>query len=234
QFGATCTAFGARRLNSLADQPDRVDLIYHGLDLSRFPDPPERAPRQPKDPFRMISVGRLVEKKGFDRLIDALALLPNSLDWHWTHIGGGELAAQFQRQADQAGIADRILWRGACTQPEVIDAMREADLFVLPSRVAANGDRDGLPNVLMESASQLLPVLSTPVSAIPEFIESGTHGVLVPDRPADIAQAIQDLAADPARTAAMAKAARARLIEQFRMEPGIAKLSQRLSALSGV
>ena len=92
-FGATCTAIGADFLRGLADDPARVDLVYHGLDLARFPAPPERALRTPEAPLRMMSVGRLVEKKGFDRLIEALALLPAELNWHWTHIGGGTLAA---------------------------------------------------------------------------------------------------------------------------------------------
>ncbi|MDA7966386.1 MAG: colanic acid biosynthesis glycosyltransferase WcaL, partial [Ruegeria sp.] len=87
-FGATCTAVGAEHLRGLADDPARVDLIYHGLDLSRFPAAPERELRAADGPFHMLSVGRLVEKKGFDRLIDAFALLPETLDWHWTHIGG--------------------------------------------------------------------------------------------------------------------------------------------------
>ncbi len=169
-FGATCTGFGAAHLQGLADTPERVDLVYHGLDLDRFPAPPERALRTRGEPLRMMSVGRLVEKKGFDTLIDALALLPATLDWHWTHIGGGPLDAAMRARAQAAGVAERITWHGACDQPEVIAAMRAADLFVLPSRIAADGDRDGLPNVLMEAASQLLPILATPVSAIPEFI----------------------------------------------------------------
>ncbi|CUH50101.1 glycosyltransferase family 4 protein [Ruegeria atlantica] len=230
-FGATCTAIGAEHLRSLADDPSRVDLIYHGLDLNRFPDPPTRAARAPDGPFHMLSVGRLVEKKGFDRLIDAFAMLPNSLDWHWTHIGGGALGDALRERAEAQGIADRITWKGACDQPEVIEAMRGSDLFVLPSRIAADGDRDGLPNVLMEAASQLLPILSTPVSAIPEFIETGTHGVLSHDNPAALASAITELAAAPDRTASMANAAYSRLIAEFRMDPGIALLSKRLSAL---
>ncbi|GGH23714.1 Glycosyltransferase involved in cell wall bisynthesis [Cribrihabitans marinus] len=229
-FGATCTAFGAEHLRQLADDPGRVDLVYHGLDLSRFPDPPRRAPGSR---FGMLSVGRLVEKKGFDRLIAALALLPVGLDWHWTHIGGGELGDTLRAQAEAAGVAHRITWRGACDQPEVIDAMRAADLFVLPSRVAADGDRDGLPNVLMEAASQLLPILSTPVSAIPEFIDSGTHGVLVSDDPQAQANAMAELAADPAARTRMAEAARVRLLAEFTMPPGIAHLSARLTALCG-
>ncbi|WP_377193315.1 glycosyltransferase family 4 protein [Ruegeria meonggei] len=230
-FGATCTAIGADHLRSLADDPKRVDLIYHGLDLSRFPAPPERNVREADGSFHMLSVGRLVEKKGFDRLIDAFALLPKALDWHWTHIGGGTLGEALRNRAAAVGVSQRITWAGACDQPGVIAAMRAADLFVLPSRIAADGDRDGLPNVLMEAASQLLPILSTPVSAIPEFIETGTHGVLSGDDPAALASAITQLAAQPDKSAAMATNAYNRLLAEFRMDPGIALLSKRLSAL---
>ena len=230
-FGATCTAIGAEHLRGLADDPARIELIYHGLDLSRFPAPPQRATRAPDAPFHMLSVGRLVEKKGFDRLIDAFAMLPDTLDWHWTHIGGGTLGKALRDRATKAGVSHRISWNGACDQPEVISAMRKADLFVLPSRIAADGDRDGLPNVLMEAASQLLPILSTPVSAIPEFIETGRHGILCDDNPASLAAAIARLAADPDNTATMAAAAYDRLIAEFRMDPGIAILSKRLAAL---
>lgn len=230
-FGATCTAYGAHHLRDLSDDPTRIDLIYHGLDLSRFPDPPDRPLRAPDAPLRFLSVGRLVEKKGFDTLLDALALLPTGLDWHWTHIGGGSLLDPLRDRARAAGIDDRITWRGACDQPEVIAAMRASDLFVLPSRIARDGDRDGLPNVLMEAASQRLPILSTAVSAIPEFIDSGTHGLLAEDTPAALAAAMVALAADPVHAAAMAEAALTRLRRDFGMAPGIARLSARLTAL---
>jgi len=233
QFGATCTAFGAEHLRDLSEDPSRIDLIYHGLDLSRFPAPPDRKSRAPGDPLVLLSVGRLVEKKGFDRLIEALALLPADLDWRWVHIGGGELKDELAQKAQAADIGQRIDWRGACDQPQVIDAMRRADLFVLPSRIAASGDRDGLPNVLMEAASQKLPILSTAVSAIPEFITSGEHGLLVRDAPADLADAITLLARSPDKGAAMADAAFERLRSEFLMEPGISKLSNRLRHLCG-
>ncbi|MEO0938279.1 MAG: glycosyltransferase family 4 protein [Pseudomonadota bacterium] len=226
-FGATCTAFGAEHLNGMS-RGTGVQLIYHGLDLTRFPDPPERVETAR---FEMLSVGRLVEKKGFDRLIEALALLPDGLDWHWTHIGGGALGDRLRARADELGLSSRITWRGACDQPEVIAAMRAASLFVLPSRVADDGDRDGLPNVLMEAASQLLPILSTPVSAIPEFIENGVHGVLSEDTPEALAISMQSLADDPARRCAMAKAARERLVSDFAMQPGIDALAVRLRGM---
>ncbi|MBY6139728.1 glycosyltransferase family 4 protein [Leisingera daeponensis] len=230
-FGATCTGFGAKHLQELADTPERVDLVYHGLDLGRFPAPPDRQLRQPQETVRFMSVGRLVEKKGFDRLVAALGLLPSSLDWHWTHIGGGGLSVLLQGMAEDAGIAHRITWRGACDQPEVIEAMRASDLFVLPSRVAADGDRDGLPNVLMEAASQRLPILSTPVSAIPEFIDHGIHGLLSEDSPEALAESLLYAARHPQKLAELAEAALARLRSEFRMDPGIAQLSKRLSAM---
>ncbi|WP_375698125.1 glycosyltransferase family 4 protein [Pseudophaeobacter sp. TrK17] len=230
-FGATCTGFGARHLQQMSDDPSRIDLIYHGLDLARFPAPPTREWRAAGDPLKLMSVGRLVEKKGFDRLIAAMALLPQDLDWHWTHIGGGGLSDLLQDMAEDAGIAQQITWRGACDQPEVIAAMRDSDLFVLPSRVAADGDRDGLPNVLMEAASQLLPILSTPVSAIPEFIDSGTHGLLSKDDPKALAEAILSLAHNPKMAQDMAEAALLRLRRDFGMDPGIAQLVTRLDTM---
>lgn len=230
-FGATCTGFGAKHLQEMADTPSRVDLVYHGLDLARFPAPPDRNLRGADEPFHMMSVGRLVEKKGFDNLIDALALLPEGLNWHWTHIGGGALDAEMRARAKRHGLSDRIIWRGACDQPEVIEAMRAADLFVLPSRVAEDGDRDGLPNVLMEAASQTLPILSTPVSAIPEFIDTGVHGVLSSDAPADLASAMMQFVTDPALGPRLAKAAHARLTSDFLMHPGITHLKARLAAM---
>ncbi|MCV6585962.1 MAG: glycosyltransferase family 4 protein [Marinibacterium sp.] len=231
RFGATCTALNAAHLRELAGDPGRIDLVYHGLDLTRFPPPPARAPRRVSDPFRILSVGRLVEKKGFDNLIAALALLPDSIDWRWTHIGGGALRATLDAQATAAGIAHRITWRGACDQPDVIAAMRDHDLFALPSRIASDGDRDGLPNVLMEAASQTLPILSTPVSAIPEFVTNGTHGVLSDDAPQALADAMTAMQRDPDGTRAMAQAAHDRLKRDFLMAPGIARLHDRLSDL---
>lgn len=230
-FGATCTGFGTKHLQEMADTSDRVELVYHGLDLSRFPSPPERRPRLPQDAVHFMSVGRLVEKKGFDRLIAALALLPAGLDWHWTHIGGGGLGDLLQGMAEDAGIADRITWRGACDQPEVIETMRSSDLFVLPSRVAADGDRDGLPNVLMEAASQALPILSTPVSAIPEFIDHGIHGLLSEDSPEALAESLLSAARHPQKLAELAQAALVRLCSDFGMDPGIAQLSKRLNSM---
>jgi len=229
-FGVTCTAIGADRLEHLAEST-RIDLVYHGLDLDRFPKPPHRAQRNIGAPLNLLSVGRLVEKKGFDRLIEALNLLPDGIDWHWTHIGGGDLKGELTLRAQRLNVADRVTWRGACDQLEVIEAMQNADLFILPSRVAEDGDRDGLPNVLMEAASQKLPILSTPVSAIPEFIDDGVHGILSSDAPEDLAQNILRFEQQPQLGPLLAEAAFERLQTEFRMQPGIDRLTRRLQSI---
>lgn len=231
-FGVTCTALGATHLRELSADPARLDLAYHGLDLARFPEPPPLRPRRDGagETVDLVSVGRLVEKKGYDLLLAALAALPSSLNWRFTHIGGGELSSPLAAQARKLAVADRIEWRGACDQSEVIAALRAADIFVLPSRIAADGDRDGLPNVLMEAASQDLPILATDVGAISEFIENGKHGVLVEPDAGKLSQALANIIGDPDGRAAMAKAARARLVADFGMDQGIDRLAARLRA----
>jgi glycosyltransferase involved in cell wall biosynthesis len=231
-FGVTCTAANAEHLRALTPTPSRIELVYHGLDLSRFPPPPP--PRRPRDgrdgPVLLVSVGRLVAKKGYDDLLDALAALPPEIDWRFCHIGGGALKAELSRRAERLGIADRIEWLGKRDQTDVIEALRAADIFVLPSKIADDGDRDGLPNVLMEAASQDLPILSTRVSAIPEFIEDGVHGTLVgPGDPEAFATRLAALIRDPAGRAKMAGAARARLTAEFGMTTGIDVLETRLA-----
>ncbi|MEM7268309.1 MAG: glycosyltransferase [Pseudomonadota bacterium] len=236
RFGATCTGSGAEHLNGLAPKPDTVSLIYHGLDLTRFPEPPNSRPQNDGDsaPVTLISVGRLVAKKGYDDLLDALGRLPKDLKWRLIHIGGGPLKDQLKPEAERLGIADRIEWRGKRDQVEVIEALREADLFVLPSKIAGDGDRDGLPNVLMEAASQKLPILSTAVSAIPEFIDDGVHGRLVsPGDPLELSQALVELMSDVTKRTCFADAAYARLVEEFGMGRGIDMLESHLRGAIG-
>lgn len=246
-FGATCTAFGARHLRSLvpAQQTeddagsaptDKIDLVYHGIDISRFPSPPERdwCLPSPDQPLKIMSVGRLVDKKGFDLLLQALAKLPDELPWHFTHMGGGEQKESLEALAVDLGLSNRIDWRGPCDQTEVVEAMRASDLFVLPSRVTASGDRDGLPNVLMEAASQKLPILSTKVSAIPEFIDDGVHGRLIDSEDVEaLSREIAALGNAPQTRQLFAQAAYQRLVSAFSTDPGIDQLMLRLTALLG-
>ena len=237
RFGVTCTASGLQQLQRFTDSPSMIELVYHGLDLNRFPAPPERNTSQSTNSssdarkIRFLSVGRLVEKKGFDRLIEALAKLPATLNWQWTHIGGGALNDQMQSLATELNVANKIEWLGECEQPQVIEAMRESDVFVLPSRVARDGDRDGLPNVLMEAASQKLSIIATPVSAIPEFIEHDVHGLLVDDDPAILAQALLQLASNAEKRSALAEAAYQRLTAEFGVDAGLNTLQGHLQEM---
>jgi glycosyltransferase involved in cell wall biosynthesis len=203
EWAVTCTASGARHLKSLAPSPDKVELVYHGLDLSRFPKPADiplgRDGSRRVEPARLLTVGRAVEKKGLDTLVDALSLLPADLHWHWTHIGGGELWEELQAQVKRLSLQDRVSLLGTRAQTEIIEAYRSSDLFILPCRIAGDGDRDGLPNVLVEAQSQGLACISTPVSAIPELIEDGVNGTLIePNDPALLARTIERVVRDPA------------------------------------
>ena len=229
RWTVTCTAAGQAHLAALAPAEKPVRLIYHGFDRHRFP--PLSMPRQPHDgsaenrAVALLSVGRAVEKKGFDLLLAALAALPPNLFWTWTHIGGGEMLPSLQAQARRLGIEQRVTWLGAQAQERVLDAYKRADLFVLPCRIADNGDRDGLPNVIVEAQSQSLAVISTVVSAIPELIEHGKTGLLVPpDDEAELRDAIMRLAADPSLRTAIGKAGGRKVHARFGHEAGIAAL----------
>jgi glycosyltransferase involved in cell wall biosynthesis len=226
----TCTGAGHAKLRSLCPDPTKIHLSYHGLDLERFSPNPKAASRRdgsrPGEPFMLMSVGRAVEKKGFDILNAALALLPADLSWRFIHIGGGELLPALKEQAKGLGIADRVTWLGSMAQKDVLEQVRSADLFVLPCRIASDGDRDGLPNVLVEAASQRLACLSTAVSGVPELIEDGITGLLVPpENPGALAAAIERGARDPDLRNRLGAAAEKRVRGSFDYKTSIAVLS---------
>ncbi|HEX5613206.1 MAG TPA: glycosyltransferase family 4 protein [Burkholderiales bacterium] len=227
----TCTAANHAHLAALAP-PGRVELVYHGLDFSRFPLSEKSDAGKDPQSVVILSVGRLVEKKGTDVLLEALARLPPTLHWRLVHVGGGPLRKSLQRRARRLGIDGHIEWRGAMAQREVLNEYRAADLFVLASRVARDGDRDGLPNVLMEAQSQGLACVATRVSAIPELIEDGATGVLVePGSVDELTQQIARLARDPALRARLGHAGQSRIGARFGFEPNLAPLAQRFGLL---
>jgi glycosyltransferase involved in cell wall biosynthesis len=227
----TCTGTNCEYLTSLAP-PGRVGLVYHGLDLARFPLHGQGRPAcdgsDAARSVRLLSVARLVEKKGTDVLLDALAQLPRHLHWHLVHVGGGPLSEVLAKQARALGLEDRIQWRGAMTQDQLIVEYRDADLFVLASRIAKDGDRDGLPNVLMEAQSQGVPCVATNVSAIHELIQDGVTGVLVPPESApQLAAALSALIAAPTRRRDLGLAGQARVVQHFGMQANLAQLAHR-------
>ena len=228
----TCSAVARDHLAALASDPDKVTLAYHGLDFARLPPPPPSRPARDgsdaADPVILLSVGRAVEKKGYDDLLDALARLPTERHWRLVHIGGGARARTLKARARTLGLSTRITWLGAQPQERLLVEYRRADLFVLASRIASDGDRDGLPNVLMEAQSQGLPCVSTHVSAIPELIEHETTGVLVPPGdPVALAAALQRQMRNPQDRARLGAAGCRRVRADFSFNAGIDILARR-------
>jgi glycosyltransferase involved in cell wall biosynthesis len=228
----TCTEIGRAHLAALAPDEDRVELVYHGLDFDRFSgsERPEtlKDGSNANDPLTILSVGRAVPKKGYDVLLRALSRLPKELHWRFEHIGGGMVLGALQEQAKKLGIYDKIAWHGAQTQTAVLFAYRDADIFVLASRIVEDGDRDGLPNVLLEAQSQALPCVSTRVSAIPELILDGETGLLVPQEDeALLAGALEALITDPALRYRLGQAGFNRVRDVFSHEVGAERIADK-------
>lgn len=220
RWTVTCTQTGFDRLKKLANGSSSVHLSYHGLDLDRFGSF-DAARKQhdgsaPDEPVLILSVGRAVAKKGYDTLLEALALLPGDLAWRFEHIGGGEELERLKALARKLGLEGRVSWKGALAQKEVLEHYRSADIFALACRITADGDRDGLPNVLVEAASQRLACVSTDISGVPELLSSDETGLLIPsENPAALALALERLIRDPVLRARLGDAAERRVRGNF-------------------
>jgi glycosyltransferase involved in cell wall biosynthesis len=230
RWTVTCTESGHAHLSRLGGPQGEVHLSYHGLDLARFG--PNDAPRpsrdgsDPADPVRILSVGRAVEKKGFDILIEALSRLPKDLQWRFDHIGDGEKLAGLKAQAERADVADRIHWRGALDQTEVLSAYRTSDIFALACRITSDGDRDGLPNVLVEASSQGLVCVSTSISGVPELLTDGENGFMTPpEDPGALAEVLERAIRNPSLRHRLGAAAEHKVRSRFNFHTSIAQLS---------
>jgi len=228
----TCTRANRDHLAALAP-PGKVELVYHGVDFKKFPNkiraPALRDGTSSADPVVILSVGRLVEKKGTEVLLQALALIRPGLHWRFVHVGGGPLKGRLERLASKLQIRDRVQWRGALTQDKLLGEYRDADVFALASRIAADGDRDGLPNVLAEAQSQALACVATRVSAIPELVRDGQTGLLVGENdPEALARALEALITDPARRRTLGHAGQARVAQGFALDANLEPLARRL------
>ena len=237
RFGVTCTRANLDHLAALAPSPDVVELVYHGLDRGRFPacvaQRPSRDGSDPSDPVRLLSVGRLVEKKGFDDLLGSLAMLSPALAWTLDVVGGGALEDRLRRRAAALGVGERVRWLGSLPHDRVIEHFAGADLFVLASRICADGDRDGLPNVLMEAQLLGAACVATRVSGTPELIEHEVNGLLVAPRDTGgMAAALERAIADAALRARLAEAGRRVMTTRFSFEDGLEKIAFRLSVPS--
>ena len=199
EFVVTCTEANRKHLQGLSFTP--VHCIYHGLnaDFSRLLREQGSAPKR-NGHLRVLAVGRLVSKKGFDTLIEACAILKSAGVSFETLIVGesGEHEIELRNLIARHRLEAHVHLAGPTTQAQLLREYQQTNVFCLPCRVLENGDRDGIPNVLMEAMSCGLPVVTTDVSGIPELIRNGVNGLLVrPDDPAAIAGALQTLFRDP-------------------------------------
>jgi glycosyltransferase involved in cell wall biosynthesis len=202
----------------------KVRCIYNGLDLRPFTWAPP-ATTAPGPPV-ILAVGRLIEKKGLGDLIAAAAMLrERGRRFQVEIIGTGPLGPSLAADVKRLGLEDRVQLRGAQPLEAVRLAYRRATVFALPSVVAADGDRDGIPTVLMEAMASGVAVVSTCVSGIPELITSGQDGLLVaPRRPAVLADALDVLLLDPELRERLARAARRKIKECFAIDRSSAHL----------
>jgi glycosyltransferase involved in cell wall biosynthesis len=216
----TCTKTGFERLKELSRREKRVHLSYHGLDLQRFPQfkdgRAEFDGSVSENPVVIVSVGRAVEKKGYHILLNALALLRPKLAFRFVHIGGGEQLGSLKILCSSLGLDTYVEWKGALPQAEVLALYRKANIFALACRIADDGDRDGLPNVLVEACSQGLVCVSTYVSGVPELLTNDVNGLLVePDHPQALADALERLIRDPNLRQRLGQAAEKSVRQQF-------------------
>lgn len=198
-----------------------VRRIYNGLDLTHFGfDAPLERPR------RIVTVGRLVEKKGFAVLIDACALLARGgVSFHCEIIGSGPEEAQLRARIDQLGLSNCVTLPGSRPQNEIIRHIQSAAVFAAPCIEAEDGNRDGLPTVLLEAMALGTPCVSTPVTGIPEIVRDGETGLMVPQQePAALATAMARLLDSPALQVDLAGRARRTIEQEFDIHRNAAQL----------
>ncbi len=231
-FVATCTGYNASYLHRLLPEtPGKVHLVYHGIDLAQFSQLAPARPRQASEHALILAVGRLVPKKGHEDLIHACKELDRrNRDFRCLIVGEGPLRAALQKQIIDLGLQDRVVLRGAMTHADLIALYREAAVFALAPKIMEDGDRDGIPNVIVEAMATGVPVVATGISGIPELVIHEKTGLLVPpDDPMRLADAIQSTLDDPAKAGQRAVSARQRLEDEF----DLWRTTQRLHDLIG-
>jgi len=232
----TCTDANRIHLAQLAPGTP-VHCVYHGLntDFTRLIEGMAATRRHQVQPYRILAVGRLVAKKGLDVLVDACAILARrGVPLHLDIVGeDGDQKADLAARIANHGLAAAVTIRGPMTQPALVDIYRSASVFCLPCRVAADGDRDGIPNVLMEAMACGLPVVTTPVSGIPELLTDRVNGLFVPpDDAAATADALHRLYSDLPLAEQLARAAQDDVRTRFCGDRSVARLVDLFAAVT--
>jgi glycosyltransferase involved in cell wall biosynthesis len=197
KFVVTCTRHNKEYLQEIAGNcPTPIYCIYHGIDLNLF----QQTEPKPEthNPFKILTVARMTEKKGLPTIYEALAgLQQKGVKFQHTLIGDGDDREKILALISSLGLENNCRWIGTQTHEEVLVHFKASDLFVLGCEIAKNGDRDGIPNVLVESLAMGVPALSTKVSAISEILIDGQTGMTVPpSQPEDLEKAMLRMLTD--------------------------------------
>jgi len=215
RYVSTVSAFNVQFLQLLSpDHTERIRLVPNVIEIDRFPyrDP---APHGDGSVLHVVAVGRLVEKKGFDVLLEAAARLHgDGIGLRVTLAGGGELADELRERVARLGIEDIVDMPGPLRQDEVTALLREADVFAAPCVIGRDGNADGLPTVLLEAMATGVPCVSTRVTGIPEVVIDGVTGLLCsPGHVGELTAALRRIAFVETDVVALARGARA-LVER--------------------
>jgi colanic acid/amylovoran biosynthesis glycosyltransferase len=205
----------------------KVHRVYNGVDLSRF-HATDFASNKPE----IVSIGRLIEKKGFRDLISACALLKaRGHAFVCSIIGEGPLEESLRAQIAAEKLEQSVKLTGPQTQAQIAEHLAHATMFTLPCTREADGGMDNLPTVIMEAMAAGLPVISTPLGGIPEMVEPGINGELVPERdPEALSAAIERLIADPSQSRRFGNRGREIAREKFSIEASARQLQQLFDA----
>ena len=217
RFVVTCTEANRRHLAAIAPEAE-IHLVYHGLnaDFARLLRE-DGANGAGPERLRVLAVGRMVAKKGFDQLVDACAELERRGVAFEAAIVGQEdkHSVTVRDRIARHGLQRRIALPGPMSQEQLLAEYRRASVLCMPSRLLSD-DRDGIPNVLVEAMAAGTPVVASAVSGIPELVEDGVNGVLVaPERPSELADALERLHGDPALCERLAGAGRETVAARF-------------------
>lgn len=217
EFLMTCTEFNFHKIRELVgpEHSGKINQVYHGVSLSAFQ--PQQEPAFEFPQKRLLTIARLVEKKGYEDVFAALKILQEKgLHLHYDIYGDGELKASLIELRDRLGLQEQITLHGAVSQPIVLKAYQEGGVFILASRETESGDRDGIPNSMAEAMSMAMPVLATNVSGIPEILENNLSGILVQQRsPAEIARGLERLFSEKGLAAKLGIEARKKVTRVF-------------------
>jgi len=230
-FTVTCTEYNRQHLARLAGPGGRVVRMYHGIDLAKFQR--SRAPAAPTSDLPLVlSVGRLREKKGFATLIRACAeLRATGCPVRCEIVGYGPERERLAALIAELDLSEVVQLVDKMTHEALRDRYAAATAFALPCQVGADGDRDGIPNVLLEAMAMELPVVTTDVSGIPEVVQDRVNGRVVrPEDPAALAAAIRSVVRDDTAARLLARNARATVERHFANERNLATVRDLLVA----